>query len=60
MPKTGAGYVGRNTFPKRTNFDNISQEDVQNVERGINARPRKCLDYKTPAEVLSSLGAITG
>ncbi len=52
--------VIRRPFPKRTNFDNISEKKVQSVEQSINARPMKCLDYKTPAEVFSSLGAITG
>lgn len=49
--------VIRRPFPKRTNFDNFSEEKVQSVEQSINARPMKCLDYKTPAEVFSSLGA---
>jgi IS30 family transposase len=52
--------VIRRPFPKRTNFDTISPSEIQKVEDEINTRPMKCLDYKTPAEVLTSFGAITG
>jgi IS30 family transposase len=50
----------RRPFPKRTNFDTISPRELQKVEDEINTRPMKRLDYKTPAEVLASLGALTG
>jgi len=43
----------RQYFPKRIPFDNISDNDLRAVERKINNRPRKCLDYKTPLEVFS-------
>lgn len=42
-------------FPKPTNFDIIPDKDIRRVERWLNARPRKCLNFKTSAEVLSSL-----
>jgi IS30 family transposase len=51
----------RRFFPKKTNFDTISNEDIKNVENWLNNRPRKCLGFKTPLEVLNSLGvALTG
>ena len=37
-------------FPKRTNFDTIAESEIQQVESWLNQRPRKCLNYKTPAE----------
>lgn len=40
-------------FPKGTNFLNISEEYLQNVVHLINSRPRKCLDYLSPLELLS-------
>ncbi|HET9433636.1 MAG TPA: IS30 family transposase [Chitinophagaceae bacterium] len=43
----------RQYFPKRIPFDNISDNELQRVEDKINNRPRKCLGYKTPFEVLS-------
>ena len=38
--------------PKGTNFSKITDEQVAKVESLINNRPRKCLAYKTPLEVL--------
>ena len=43
----------RQYFPKRMSFDNISKDELQQVERKINNRPRKCLGYKTPFEIFS-------
>jgi len=41
----------RQYFPKGCNFQNISDEEVTAVVEQINNRPRKCLGYRTPAEV---------
>lgn len=38
-------------FPKGFDFRTISQEFVDIVSDLINNRPKKCLDWKTPAEV---------
>jgi IS30 family transposase len=43
----------RQYFPKRIPFDRISDDELQHIEDKINNRPRKCLGYKTPFEVLS-------
>ncbi len=40
----------RQYFPKKTRFDTITEEDVQNVENLLNSRPRKVLKFKTPLE----------
>lgn len=45
----------RQYYPKRTSFDSIDEDDLQNVIKKLNSRPRKCLGYKTPAEVLRKL-----
>ena len=45
-------------FPKGFDFRTITDEDVQIVEDLINNRPRKCLDWKTPAEVLAESVAL--
>ena len=39
-------------FPKGFDFRTVTDDDVQFVEDLINNRPRKCLGWKTPAEVL--------
>lgn len=44
-------WLVRRFFPKKTNFDNISNKEIKAVEDWINNRPMKCLWYKTPNEV---------
>ena len=39
-------------FPKGYNFHELSDDDLQQVVREINNKPRKCLGWKTPAEVI--------
>ncbi|RCK67884.1 IS30 family transposase [Desertihabitans brevis] len=45
----------RDFFPKGTNFSRISDAEVAEAERLLNLRPRKVLDYATPAEKLNEL-----
>lgn len=44
----------RRFFPKGTNFDDITDEQIQKVVDYINNRPRKILGYKTPKQVFDS------
>jgi IS30 family transposase len=39
-------------FPKGSNFNQLSQDDLDNVLALINNRPRKCLDWLSPIEFL--------
>jgi len=48
----------RRFFPKKTDFKHVSYYAVKRAEQLLNNRPRKCLNYATPQEVLS--GAIAG
>jgi IS30 family transposase len=41
----------RQFFPKGTGFKNIDERDIVKVEKLINNRPRKRLNYLTPEEV---------
>jgi transposase, IS30 family len=45
----------RRFFPKRTDFDIITNRDIQYVENWINSRPMKCLGFKTPHEKFQEL-----
>ena len=45
----------RQFFPKRFDLRCATHRYVAHVEHLINTRPRKCLGYRTPAEVLSEL-----
>ncbi len=42
----------RQYFPKRTDLKSISNKMIRKVEFEINNRPMKCLDWKTPYEVM--------
>ena len=46
----------RRFFPKKTNFAKVSKNKISAVERWLNHRPRKCLNFSTPLEVANSLG----
>lgn len=47
-----AGLI-RRFFPKKTNFDTVSHQRIRQVEKLLNNRPRKCLNYKTPSELFT-------
>jgi transposase, IS30 family len=42
----------RQYIPKRTDLSQVSYQRVARIALKLNNRPRKCLDYRTPAEVL--------
>jgi len=42
----------RQYFPKRTDLKKISTATIKKVEFEINNRPMKCLDWKTPYEIM--------
>lgn len=42
----------RQFFPRGTNFQEMSQQEVTQVMDMLNHRPRKCLRFASPAEVL--------
>ena len=47
----------RRFFPKGTDFDTITDEQIKYVEDWINNRPMKVLNYKTPYQVFNKLAA---
>ena len=42
----------RQYLPKKTDFNNVSKKEIEIIEKRLNTRPRKVLDYKTPEEVM--------
>lgn len=49
----------RQYFPKGTNFNLISQEMLDKVEKELNNRPRSCLKFDSPAEILKGIKKVT-
>ena len=50
----------RDYFPKKTDFANVSDEEIQKVEHALNTRPRKRLQWKTPLEIFNRSVALEG
>ena len=48
----------RRFLPKKTDFAKISEERIAEIELWLNNRPRKCLGFKTPAEVFNRFVAL--
>jgi IS30 family transposase len=40
-------------FPKRTQFDQVSEADIQRATALINNKPRKCLRWQSPVQAVS-------
>jgi transposase, IS30 family len=49
--ENAAGLI-RRTYPKGTDFDKISRTEIRQLEDKLNNRPRKCLAFRTPLEVI--------
>lgn len=60
MPRFMSQFPGvtallRDYFPKGTDLSMHSLEDLARVQDELNNRPRKCLQWRTPAEVFAGL-----
>ncbi len=44
----------RRFYPKGTDFSKVSDDELARVAHWINNRPRKCLGYRTPHEVVQN------
>lgn len=44
----------RRYFPKNRSLDQVSAKEVQKVEKKLNNRPRKCLQFLTPKEAFQA------
>ena len=43
----------REYLPKKTDFREVSNAEIRKIEKKLNKRPRKVLDYKTPEEIMN-------
>ena len=60
VPEKLGGYLLRVTllrqyFPKNQPLDQVTQDDANKALAGLNHRPRKKLNYKTPWEVFCEM-----
>ena len=44
----------RRTIPKKSDFNDYSDSDINDLMWNINTTPRKCLGYRTPYEVIAN------
>lgn len=49
-----ANKLIRRYLPKDTDFDSLTDNDIHLIQERLNNRPRKCLNYKTPNEVINN------
>jgi IS30 family transposase len=45
--------IVRQYLPKKMNLADVTDHEIQRIETEINNRPMKCLDWRTPLEILS-------
>ena len=45
----------RDFFPKQTDFSKFTRKEIKYVQKLLNERPRKTLDFKTPKEKFKEL-----
>ena len=45
----------RQYFPRGTDFRRVTRSELKKVQRSLNNRPRKTLDWQTPAEAMEKL-----
>ena len=48
----------RRLHPKKSSFINIDEEELTRIDRYLNDRPRKCLGWMTPREVMAGFIAL--
>ncbi len=49
----------RQYMPKSTDLSKFSADDLARIQRSLNGRPRKTLEYMMPSEKLAELVALT-
>ena len=60
VPSKNTNGLLRQYMPKSTDLSKFSADDLARIQRSLNGRPRKTLDYMMPIEKLTELVALTG
>jgi IS30 family transposase len=45
----------RQYFPKKTDFSTITNQEIKSIERKLNNRPKKRLNFETPLQMMEKL-----
>ena len=48
----------RDWLPKGSDFSKVTAQRLAQIQKMLNNRPRKCLSYRTPIEVLNDLPGV--
>ena len=48
----------RGWLPKGSDFSNVTDRQLAKIQKMLNNRPRKCLNYRTPLEVVNALPGV--
>ena len=48
----------RRLYPRQSSFAGIGEAELERIERFLNDRPRKCLGWKTPRELMADFLAV--
>lgn len=47
--------VVRKVLPKRSSFENLTEEELAKIDYMLNDRPMKCLNWRTPREAFEEI-----
>lgn len=50
-----ANKLIRHYLPRNTDLSKLTDRDIYNIQEKLNNRPRRCLNYKTPNEVINKV-----
>jgi IS30 family transposase len=50
-----ANKLIRHYLPRHTNLNELTDRDIYDIQEKLNNRPRKCLNYQTPNEVIKKV-----
>ena len=48
----------RDWLPKGSDFTQVTDKQLAQIQKSLNNRPRKCLNYRTPLEVVNALPGV--
>lgn len=50
-----ANKLIRQYLPRKINLNQLTDRDIYDIQEKLNSRPRKCLNYQTPNEIINKV-----